>query len=555
MWLSVIGYSVSPAERVLQDEVPYRDFLYNYTPGMLWLNALLMKFFGPTIAVVRAGLFVFKLATLLVLLNLARRLIGGWAALLPVALALGWLGYKYIFGVFPTQYSMLFVLTALLFMLKHDETEKLRWLILSGLSAGMVFVFKYNVGVLLFASGTTALFIREAILSGAQDAGTKMSKRILSLLIRTAKRASAYWAGFAAVVLAMAAYLAYDHALWAMIDHFLHHATAYSGERGVPLPSVKLLAPVALGTGLAVAGAFIILRKAPRWFEAYLTSLIALASIALLIPVRAYFIKVSASATVAYMPLILFVIAAGLVVWQLKSVRASEEQKRLWWSRNGKIVILALFAAGAYGEVFPRADYYHLVRVLPPIFLLLVAMIARALPGLRDYFQNHLPSPLRAAIFCAAVPLAMLLVVAIKDVWQPNFNSKFEFLDRVPLSIERAQGIMVRPKQAELIEGLVRLIEENSSQGDEIFSFAQRGAGFYFLTGRSNPTRFVWWRSVGLKKEDRAAVLEMIAHQRPRLILLQDAFKDRRVRDQITSGYDRIGASHDIGVYARKGAL
>ncbi|HWC77003.1 MAG TPA: hypothetical protein VG778_06045, partial [Blastocatellia bacterium] len=47
VWLSVVGYSVSPSERVLNGEVPYRDFLYNYTPGTLWFNALLMKLFGP----------------------------------------------------------------------------------------------------------------------------------------------------------------------------------------------------------------------------------------------------------------------------------------------------------------------------------------------------------------------------------------------------------------------------------------------------------------------------------------------------------------------------
>src|SRR5687767_9718411 len=60
-WLSVIGYSISPAERVLQGEVPYRDFLYNYTPGILWLNASLMRLFGTNLLTIHAGLLVFKL--------------------------------------------------------------------------------------------------------------------------------------------------------------------------------------------------------------------------------------------------------------------------------------------------------------------------------------------------------------------------------------------------------------------------------------------------------------------------------------------------------------
>src|SRR5437870_5430407 len=63
--LAVIGYSIAPTERVLQGEVPYRDFLFNYTPGILWLNALLMKAFGVTLLTVRAGLPVTKMLTLL----------------------------------------------------------------------------------------------------------------------------------------------------------------------------------------------------------------------------------------------------------------------------------------------------------------------------------------------------------------------------------------------------------------------------------------------------------------------------------------------------------
>src|SRR5215468_392377 len=57
--LSVIGYSIAPAERVMQGEVPYRDFLFNYTPGILWVNALLMKVFGVTLLTTRVGLFIF----------------------------------------------------------------------------------------------------------------------------------------------------------------------------------------------------------------------------------------------------------------------------------------------------------------------------------------------------------------------------------------------------------------------------------------------------------------------------------------------------------------
>src|SRR5215470_3292565 len=64
IWLAVVGYSVSPAQRVLEGEVPYRDFLFNYTPGILWLNAQLMKTFGISLMPIHLGLLAFKLLTL-----------------------------------------------------------------------------------------------------------------------------------------------------------------------------------------------------------------------------------------------------------------------------------------------------------------------------------------------------------------------------------------------------------------------------------------------------------------------------------------------------------
>src|SRR5256885_14219989 len=72
--LAVIGYSIAPTERLLQGEVPYRDFLFNYTPGLLWLNALLMKMLGVSLLAVRIGLLGVKLLTAVLISHLGRRL-------------------------------------------------------------------------------------------------------------------------------------------------------------------------------------------------------------------------------------------------------------------------------------------------------------------------------------------------------------------------------------------------------------------------------------------------------------------------------------------------
>jgi hypothetical protein len=388
-----------------------------------------------------------------------------------------------------------------------------------------------------------------------------------------------------------------------MLDHFIHHASAYGGERAVALPSLKLLALTLAGLSVVTVGALVILRKAQRFFQLYLITVFSLAAIALLIPNRAFIIKNSAMAFMAYLPIFLFAGVTLVLLWQLKkgsgargqesNIRSSESGvmsslsdsrsqaseevdsanpsplplhphspppplphpssplPNQWWQQSGVLVIVGLFALGAYLEMYPRADYYHLVRSLPPTFLLMVLVGAKLLPPLRNYFSKFLPAPARAMFWCCGFAVALLMLVGFVNTWQPNFDSQFRFIDRAPLAIDRGQGIRVPPRQAEFVESLVELIQDHSSPDDSVFSFGQRGAGFYFLSGRRNPTKFVWWRNVGIKKEDREAVLQMIHEKRPKLILLQDSLKDSRVRDAVNLNYHKVGAASGIGVYDR----
>ena len=544
VWLSVVGYSVSPSERVLQGEVPYRDFLYNYTPGTLWLNAALMKIFGSTLMTVNAGVFVFKVATLVTLFYISRRLMNEWAALVPVALTLAWLGHKYIFGVVPTQYSLLFVLAGMGLMLAYDRSGRLQWLFFSGLAIGIVLVFKYNVGLLLLAAGTGAIAAREVI---GRNGEASLSRRVLM----AGQRSAIYWAGFVVVMATLIVYLASNGALSAMINHFLHHAAEYSESRSAPLPRPKQLLPVVAGLIVVVSGGYLVIRIASRLFAGYMSIIVALGCGVLLIPGRAYILKQSAAAAVAYLPIALFAGVLAVVVWQLVRAAGDAEGRAQWWRTFGAIIIVALFALGAYLEMYPRADEYHLVRVLPAVFLLSVLVIYLTLPSLTSWFRRYVDQPTRPALLAVSAPLVLLAAAGLYGTWSPHFDARHNFIDRKPLSIERARGMLVSGKQAESIEGLAQSIEEHSSPDDYIFSFAQRGSGFYFLAGRRNPTRFVWWRSVGIDGQDREAVLGMVGEKRPRLILLQDSLTNKRVRETVAANYHQVSAVTDIAVYER----
>lgn len=535
--LSVIGYSVAPSERVLQGEIPYRDFLFNYTPGILWVNALLMKAFGATLMATRIGLFVFKLATLLALYHLGRRLTNRWIALVPVVLTLAWLGHQQIFNVFPDQYLMLFALAGLLSMLNYDRTGGLRWLALCGAATGTVFLFKYNVGALLAASSIAAVCLRELM----------TSRRLAGAV----KAITFYVLGLGVVAGALLAYLLYHHALGAMVSHFLHHAAEYSETRSVGLPTPDVLLPAVVLLPLLVIGLGILFR-AERAFGAYWIAVLIVESWFVLEAARGKVFSDSVIASVAYFPPLVFVVALALAAWQLGWQLKNKQRVEAWWLDKGAITITGLFALAVYLEVFPRADYYHLVRVLPPVFLFLVFLLNRSLAPLADFLRIYAPSRPGNAWLILATPIVFLLAVGVHDTWQPQFDSAFHFRDNHELAIERGHGILVEEKQAELTEGLVRLIQDNSSPDDHIFSFAQRGSGLYFLAARRNPTRFLWWRSVGISGEEREAVRIMISNRRAKLIILQDIDANKEIQDFISSNYEHIGGVADIAVYKLK---
>jgi 4-amino-4-deoxy-L-arabinose transferase-like glycosyltransferase len=574
IWLAVVGYSVSPAQRVLGGEVPYRDFLFNYTPGILWLNAAVMKAFGSALLPIHACLLVFKTAALITLYLLGKRLMPAWLALVPVALTLCWLGHRFIFNVHPTQYAILFVLAAMIAILKFDETEDTRWLIASGLLIGVVFVFKYNVGLILLGTGSAAIIVPDVV---------RWFGRSTVPATRTLIRVAGYWLGFGLVTSVMCVYLALNGALGPMLDHFMHHAADYSEERAIGLPSWRMLFPAATGLLTAVIGLQLVRMQAPRLLRAAVLLLAAIGGALVLIPGRAAILKDAATATAAYFPALTFLAAACWIVFRLLDRKRGQDSASGVDRKSGvdrseganhaepanhadpvarerRLMIVGCLALGSYLEVFPRADYYHLVRVLPPVFVCLVFLIFCIFAWARR-FQWTSRSRDAGALTTGSLEqlmagLATLLVLmlaftGIKDTWLPQFDGWVRLADRVPVATARTRGILTGEYEAGMIQELTALIQANSEPGESIFSFARRGAGFYFFADRRNPTRLLWWDSVGIKPSERAAVLDMIEGGAPKLVLIQMALDDRQVRETIHLKYHRVGIVEDIEVFGR----
>src|SRR5262245_40797994 len=119
-----IGYNLYGAERVLNGEVPYRDFHTLYPPATVYLNAFIFRIFGVSLFNALAGVLAFKVATTVVLFLCGRLVMRrGWA-FAAALFSLFWLRPNGPFKAVPMHYGALVLGLAMLLVLVYTRTRK-----------------------------------------------------------------------------------------------------------------------------------------------------------------------------------------------------------------------------------------------------------------------------------------------------------------------------------------------------------------------------------------------------------------------------------------------
>lgn len=146
-------------ERVLNGDLPYKDFFQFLTPGSIYLSALLFKIFGVKLSVIKifiplAGCTIVLLTYLLSARIIRSRLIG----ILPAIFVL-----YYSIPFAPLFYhhwnAELPLLLAILFGLRALSTSNLLYIFLYGLTSGIAFLFLQHKGILIFLASIAFLII------------------------------------------------------------------------------------------------------------------------------------------------------------------------------------------------------------------------------------------------------------------------------------------------------------------------------------------------------------------------------------------------------------
>jgi hypothetical protein len=164
----ILGQS---AERVLQGEMPHRDFNDPYTGGLSYLNAAVFRLFGIDLLWLRYLLFAIFLVWVPAFYALGREFfepsIAGGITLIAVA----WSVPNYP-AAMPSWFLLFLASFGILALLKYINHSKMHWLFLAGFCGGLSFLFK-SAGLYYIAGGLLFFGFREQNLSRT---GTQQSR-------------------------------------------------------------------------------------------------------------------------------------------------------------------------------------------------------------------------------------------------------------------------------------------------------------------------------------------------------------------------------------------
>jgi hypothetical protein len=148
------GALAHSAERLLQGELPHRDFDDVYTGGLAWVNAGAFRLFGTSFWSARVALFALFVGWIPAVFLVARRfstpLVAGGVTLLAAAWALP--SYA---APMPSWYNLFLATFGVAALVRFLEERTRRWLVAAGIAGGLSLLVKviglyYVAGVLLF---------------------------------------------------------------------------------------------------------------------------------------------------------------------------------------------------------------------------------------------------------------------------------------------------------------------------------------------------------------------------------------------------------------------
>jgi len=169
------------AERVLNGELPHRDFDEGYTGGLTFLHALAFRELGINSASLRYVLFAAFLSWVLVVFYVASCFISAYAAAGITLLAVAWSVPNYP-APMPSWYNLFFATFGTAALLRYLDVGSRIWLFIAGICGGLSILAK--IAGLYFIAAVLLFFVfREQCIECEQDRNSSQRGRLYTVVI------------------------------------------------------------------------------------------------------------------------------------------------------------------------------------------------------------------------------------------------------------------------------------------------------------------------------------------------------------------------------------
>lgn len=147
------------AERVLRGEIPHVDYQDTYTGGLSWMYAMVFRFAGIDLLYLRWLLFAGASLAMVAMYAVVRRYLTPIPAALTTWVGLTWSFPNYFAGL-PSWWLLVCALCCLWAFIRYVETERIAYIALAGLIAGLSILFKQTGVYLVVALVISLLYER-----------------------------------------------------------------------------------------------------------------------------------------------------------------------------------------------------------------------------------------------------------------------------------------------------------------------------------------------------------------------------------------------------------
>ena len=537
-----IGYNLYASERVLNGDVPYRDFHTLYPPAIFYLNAALFRWMGVSLYTALLGVLVFKVLTVVVIFMSGRQVLPRTWALVAALSALLWLRPNGAFKSVPMHYGALFLALAMYALLKRENRQKLFLVFLAGASLGLVALFKHNIGAYALVGTVAFLLFENRVEPRQSSTGHSGPNEAMRHLIDQLKLAAhmdyraplVLLIGSAATIAPAMVYMQVNGALSPMVKTLLFGPGEFLLNRlAIPLsPVAPLLFVAALAVTTYAARKLRIHPPiaVPLW-------LILIAAI-FVFALRQH--QADVDQIIFYLPML--VLASGLAIAIFNRTIPFAERRAL--------VIQFIFTAAALMELFPRFAREQSIAAMPFVMLFLFYLLYILRPSIRTLAGGTRQYRLALAV----LPITFALIEG-RLFFNTYFNSTLRFKADTRVNIERGRGVFFPSATAVLIDNAVSYIQQRVQTDGNAFAQSDAGTSLLFLSNRRNVSNAQFWIGVGVTQEERAATLDRIDKSRTKLIITSDevlaAEKYAPMREYIERNFKATARFDDVVMLER----